>query len=52
MTKYRKFFVALSGVFAVLGAALADGAVSTEEVLALVGAAFAAFGVYRVPNAQ
>lgn len=50
MSKYRKLFVALSGVLATLGTVLADGAVVSSEYEALIFAALTAYGVYRVPN--
>lgn len=50
MKQYNKLWVALSGVFAVLGTVLADGHVTTTEALGIFSALVTAFGVYRVPN--
>jgi hypothetical protein len=50
MSKYRKGIIALAGFAAVLGAVASDGAFSVEDVVALVAAAAAAFGVYQIPN--
>lgn len=52
VSKYRKGLIALSGVLAVLGKALADGAVDAGETVEILTAALVAFGVYRVPNDQ
>jgi hypothetical protein len=50
LSKYSKFFVALSGVLLAAGEALSDGSVDATDAAQVVGAALIAFGVYRVPN--
>lgn len=50
MGRYAKFVVAGGAAIVVLGKALADGAVSGEEVWEIVLAVGAALGVYAVPN--
>lgn len=46
----RKFVVALAAALGVLGTALADGAVSTEEAIAVVLSFLGALGVYQAKN--
>lgn len=46
----HKFYVALGGLLAVIAGVLADGALSSEDILAIASAAVAAGGVYFVPN--
>lgn len=50
MTKYSKALVALGAVIAAVAAALADGAVSTQEWGQIAVAVAAAVGVFFVPN--
>lgn len=52
ISPYRKAAVAVAGVLAVLGTALADGALSPGELGELATAVAVAIGVYRVPNAE
>lgn len=51
MKVFRKAIIAVAAALGVLGSALADGNVSTEEGIAVVLAFLTAYGVYRVPNA-
>lgn len=46
----RKAVVAVAAALGVLGAAMADGAVSQSEWVAVALAALGALGVYQVPN--
>lgn len=50
MSKYAKAAVAVLAVLSAAAKALADGSVSSDELSVIVGAAVAAYGVYRVPN--
>lgn len=52
MAKYRKLLMALAGVCGVLATVLADGSIDATEGLAVAASILAAFGVYRVPNAE
>lgn len=46
----RKFVVALAAALGVLGTALADGAVSSDEAITVALAFLGAIGVYQLPN--
>ena len=48
----RKFLVALLAALAILATAIADGAVSTSEVIQIAIACVGALGVYQVPNEE
>lgn len=50
MKKYSKFIVALAGVAAVFGTVGSDGAISTQDAIALAAAASAAVGVFYAKN--
>lgn len=52
MNKYRKAFVAASGVLIALGEALSDGSLDMTDGMQVLGAIALAYGVYRVPNVQ
>lgn len=47
----RKAMAAAAGALVVTAAVVADGAVSTEELVALLTAWAAVFGVHQIPNA-
>jgi hypothetical protein len=50
MAQYRKFIVAAAAFLGVLAAAAADGEFSSQEIAAILVAAFGAFGVFGVAN--
>ena len=49
---FRKALVALSAALAVATTALVDGNINASEGVGVVLAFLAAYGVYRVPNAD
>ena len=49
---FRKALVALTAALAVAGTALADGTINATEGIGVALAFLAAYGVYRVPNAD
>lgn len=49
--RYRKFIMAICGFVAVVGASSSDGEVTLSEAAAIMSAAAAAVGVFRVTNA-
>ena len=50
MSKYRKAFVAASGVLVALGEALSDGSIDMGDSGQILAAVAIAFGVYQVKN--
>jgi len=49
---FNKALVALGAALAVAATALADGSIDVTEGIGVVLAFLAAYGVYRVPNAD
>ena len=49
---FRKALVALSAALAVATTALVDGDINASEGVGVLLAFLAAYGVYRVPNAE
>ena len=52
MSIYAKSIAAAAGALAVLGYALEDGHVTTQEWVRVAIAVVTAFGVYAVPNKE
>lgn len=48
--RYTKFFIALGAALAILGSALSDGSVSSQEWVNVAIAFLGSFGVYQFPN--
>lgn len=50
LSKYNKLWVALAAALTVLGSSLADGGLTTAEIVGVVAAFVGAIGVYQVSN--